>query len=94
MQQSNRNNLALRRGRTNLFERKPTAVEQGHYPTIHEEVPAQVRRRFQKQLERDVREERLKWWRALIFGIIIFVPVLYLLGKVIEVLDFWGAIAS
>jgi len=84
-----KDNLALRRGRNTLFERTTTEVERGDFPTVREEVPAQIRRRFREQLEREVSEERRKWWQALLVGIIIFLPVLYLLGKAIEVLDFW-----
>ena len=84
-----KDNLALRRGRHTLFERSPMQVERGDFPTAREEVSAQARRRFREQLEREIGEERRKWWQALLVGIIIFLPVLYLLGKAIEVLDFW-----
>lgn len=85
-----KDNLALRRGRNSLFERTPAEVERANFPTVREEVPAQVKRRFREQLVREVKEDRRKWWQALVFGIIVFIPALLLLGKVIEILDFWN----
>lgn len=84
-----KDNLALRRGRHTLFERSPIPVERGDFPTVREEVPSQVRRRFREQLVLETKEERRKWWKAVLLGVIIFIPVLYLLGKAVEVLDFW-----
>jgi hypothetical protein len=85
-----KDNLSLRRGRNTLFERTPLEVERGKSPTAREEVPAQVRRRFREQLTLEIREERRKWRWALLLGVIICLPVLYLLVKAVEVLDFWG----
>jgi len=82
-------NLALRRGRYTLFERSPMEVERGNSPSTREAIPAQVRRRFREQLARETREERRKWWMALLVGIVVFLPVLYLLSEVIKVLNFW-----
>lgn len=84
-----KDNLSLRRGRNTLFERGPLEVERADFPTVREEVPAQVRRRFREQLAREVREERQNWWKALLAGIFVFLPVLYLLAKAIEVFNFW-----
>lgn len=85
-----KDNLALRRGRNTLFERTPLEVKRANFPTARKDVPAQVRRRFREQLAREVREERRNWWKALLAGILVFLPVLYLLAKAIEVFNFWG----
>lgn len=64
-------------------------VDRGNFPTVEAEVPAQVRRRFQEQLEREKTEDLRNWLKAIIAGILLFVPVLYLLYKAIELFNFW-----
>jgi len=58
-------------------------------PKIGEVVTAQVRNRFRKQLEREKRAERRKWWWASVAGLIVLIPLFYLLDELMQLLDFW-----